>query len=191
MVENFLVRCRDFYITAAKEIRKRFPINDFVISQLQVLSPTCSHTEFPSLGPLIQRFPNLVVGDVQQLDDEWRQMEFAEIPFSYDEMAVDEFWGKVGAITNGTETLQFPMLSAFMKSLLVLPHSNADTERIFSQITLIKTKVRNKLSTQTVNALLITKDAILDCTKFTPTNEMVKAMDSSTIYQNSNIEDEA
>ena len=152
---------------------------------------TCSHTEFPSLGPLIQRFPNLVVGDVQQLDDEWRQMAFAEIPFSYDEMAVDEFWGKVGAIANGTETLQFPMLSAFMKSLLFLPHSNADTERIFSQITLIKTKVRNKLSTQTVNALLITKDAILDCTKFTPTNEMVKAMDSSTIYQNSNIEDEA
>ena len=42
-------------------------------------------------------------------------------------MAIDEFWAKVGALTDGTEQQQFPNHSAFMIGLLVLPHSNADT----------------------------------------------------------------
>ena len=59
-------------MTAAKEIRKRFPINDFTIKQLQVLNPSCARAEFRSLGPLAQKFPNLVKdGIVQQLNDEW------------------------------------------------------------------------------------------------------------------------
>lgn len=191
LVENFLVRCRDFYVTAAKEIRKRFPIHDSTIRHLEVLSPTCSHAEFSSLGQLIQRFPNLVEGvNAQTLDDEWRRLSLVDIPFSYNEMPVDEYWGRISAITDGTEALQFPVVAKFMKQLLVLPHSNADTERIFSQINLIKSKVRNKLTTETVNSLLSTKDAIENCTKFIPSNEMVKSMDSATIYHNLQVIDQ-
>ena len=74
-------------MTAAKEIRKRFPINDFTIKQLQVLNPSCARAEFRSLGPLAQKFPNLVKdGIVQQLNDEWRRMAFNELPFDYNGM---------------------------------------------------------------------------------------------------------
>ena len=38
---------------------------------------------------------------------------------------------------------------------LVMPHGNADTERLFSHIELNKTKTRNSLSTSTLSALLI------------------------------------
>ena len=69
-----------------------------------------------------------------------------------------------------------------MIGLLVLPHSNADAEHIFSQINLIKSKTRNKLHTQTVSSLLTTKDDIPDCRQFNPDNQMIKSMDSSTIY---------
>ena len=169
LVENFLSRCRDFYVTAAKEVKKRFPISNFTIQQLQVIDPACSHREFPSLVPLAQKFPNLVPqGNVQQLDNEWRRMAFIELPFTHDGMAVDEYWGKMATITDGAEQQQFASLSAFMKGLLALPHANADTERIFSQINLIKSKTRNKLKTQTVSALLATKEGIVDCTKFSP-----------------------
>ena len=61
---------------------------------------------------------------------------------------------------------------AFMIGLLVLPHSNADNERIFSQINLIKSKTRNKLHTQTVSSLLTTKDGIPDCRQFNPDNQI-------------------
>ena len=65
---------------------------------------------------------------------------------------------------------------AFMIGLLVLPHSNADTERIFSQINLIKSKTWNKLHTQTVSSLLTTKDGIPDCRQFNPDNQMIKSI---------------
>ena len=113
-MENFFSRCRDFYVTAA---RKRFPINDVTIKQLQVLNPSCARAEFLSLSPLAQKFPNWVndgnVTNVQQLDDEWKRMAFTELPFDYNGMVIDEFWAKVGALTDGTEQQQFPNLSAF------------------------------------------------------------------------------
>ena len=49
---------------------------------------------------------------------------------------------------------RFPILSKHMKSILSLPHSNADDERIFS------TKQRNKLKTSTLDALLLTKQSM-------------------------------
>ena len=59
---------------------------------------------------------------------------------------------------------------------------NADTEHIFSQINLIKSKTWNKLHTQTVSSLLTTKDGIPDCRQLNLDNQMIKSMDSSTIY---------
>ena len=41
------------------------------------------------------------------------------------------FWGRLGKISNGVGTLQFHTLSAFMGSLLCLPHANVDVERVF------------------------------------------------------------
>lgn len=39
-------------------------------------------------------------------------------------------------------------------TLLCLPHSNGEAERIFSQMNLVKSKIRNRLSTPSVNAVL-------------------------------------
>ena len=73
-----------------------------------------------------------------------------------------------------------------MKGLLVLPHANADTERVFSQVNLIKTDTRNRLITKTVSALLSTKEGIKtvagDCRKFEPTQIIIHRMQSSVLY---------
>ena len=57
------------------------------------------------------------------------------------------FWGDLDEIT-------------IIKSLLALPHSNADVERVFSQVFLIKTKHRNRLKTSTLDALLVTRSGL-------------------------------
>ena len=46
-------------------------------------------------------------------------------------MSVDDFLGKLARIANGDEEQQFATVSKFMKELMVLPHANADTERVF------------------------------------------------------------
>ena len=59
-----------------------------------------------------------------------------------------------------------------MKLYLALPHSSADAERLFSAVNLIKSKSRNCLNTDTLTALLLTKEGVKDmsgdCTKFHP-----------------------
>lgn len=189
LVQDFLSRSRDFLATAAAQIKKRFPIDDPVIKQLQVLNPSCSHQNFPSLNPLALRFPNLIQqSDLQQLNNEWRRLLFTELLFSYESMPVDEFWGKLTRIANGAEEQQFATVSKFMKGLLVLPHANADTERVFSHVNLIKTDTRNRLKIKTVSALLSTKEGIKttarDCRKFQPFQDVIRRMQSSVLYQN-------
>ena len=46
---------------------------------------------------------------------------------------------------DGSGGLRFPTVGKLTKSLLSIPHSNADVERIFSHVNLIKVKQRNQL----------------------------------------------
>ena len=76
-------------------------------------------------------------------------------------------------------------ISLFVKSLLALPHSNADVERVFSQVALIKTKHRNRLKTSTLDALLVARGGLpTDCMHFVPDPEMCKGI-SASMYDSS------
>ena len=109
-----------------------------------------------------------------------------KLPFSHEWIPVDEFSGRLTTVTDGTEEAQFTTLCRFMKCLLVLPHSNPDTERVFSLVNLIKTELRNRLKTNTASALLSAKKGIKitsgDCCKFSLSDELVKLMQSAVLY---------
>ncbi|KAH6935968.1 hypothetical protein HPB50_011870 [Hyalomma asiaticum] len=69
-------------------------------------------------------------------------------------MRASVFWNTVSQRIKGDGTQEHPLLSAFMKKLLCLPHSTAAVERVFSQINILKTKQRNRLSTDALCGLL-------------------------------------
>ena len=86
-------------------------------------------------------------------------------------MGPEEFCGRLHKITDGTGNAQFGILCEFMQSLLCLPHANVDVERVFSSVSSIKTKSRNRLQTSTVRALIKVKDGVKisgGCVKFSP-----------------------
>ena len=63
---------------------------------------------------------------------------------------VDEFWGKLANVRiPGTAEVKYSVLCRLCKALCVLPHSNAECERIFSMVRHIKTDFRNRLSNST------------------------------------------
>ena len=64
--------------------------------------------------------------------------------------------GKVKGVT-GDESLRFSMLTQLAKRLLVLPHSNADPERLFSMVRNIVTDHRKRLDPSTISDLLSAK----------------------------------
>ena len=71
--------------------------------------------------------------------------------------------------------LRYPVLTRLAKAVLVVPHGNADTERLFSHIGLNKTKHRNSLSIDTLNSLLaIQFNAPQKCYEFRPTKELIR-----------------
>ena len=97
---------------------------------------------------------------------------------------IDRFWGD-------DDEVKFSTVSLFVKSLLALPHSNADVERIFSQVSLIKTKHRNRIKTSTLDALLMTRSGLRsDCVHFVPDSEMCKCVSAKMYDSTSSSEDD-
>ena len=184
-VKGFLEHVQLFFIEAASQIKKRFPIDDEILKSLAFLNPeTINSTATTEVIRVASKFPNIITGtELNKLDDEWRELQFmdpSDLPeFSSRRKDVVTFWGNLGKMTDTSGESRFPTISKLSKSLLSLPHSNADVERIFSQVTLIKTKTRNKLKTETLDALILVKQGLpCNCIEFKPDTAMCKCINA-------------
>lgn len=63
-------------------------------------------------------------------------------------------WAEVNAYRDAGNNNPFAELIKFALELLSFPWSNADVERTFSQLNLVKSKIRNRMQISTVNAIL-------------------------------------
>ncbi|XP_034090540.1 uncharacterized protein LOC117558368 isoform X2 [Gymnodraco acuticeps] len=95
----------------------------------------------------VDRFPELLPyngpDERDKLSEEfldYQSMDIAmpEDPATFD---IESFWGNLASMKNKvTGMSRFGRLSRIAKLVLVLPHSNADTERVFSVVGLNKTR---------------------------------------------------
>lgn len=151
------INCQKFYIILAKEIIKRINFQDDKLKAVQILNPTSLG---PSLVPLMQAFPNLIENDelLEELESEWRMLILQECENKQEEL--EDFWQKIFLMKNALKEIMYPNIKKFISSVLSLPHSSASTERVFSQMKLIKTFTRNSLKVETVNSLLLTREIV-------------------------------
>ena len=122
---------------------------------------------------LIERFSNFIPnGKADQIEEEFAlyQTTLDLPPNILVNTRVDVFLGcKIGKIESSTGK-PFGLLSDFMKCLLCVPHGNADSEKMFSYISLIITDRRSQLDTSTVEAYLNIKlnSNCADCRQYEP-----------------------
>ncbi|KAL5246452.1 hypothetical protein ACI65C_013860 [Semiaphis heraclei] len=129
---DFYERCSNFLIEGCIQIKKKGGIVD----------------------------PNLE-DQIQVLDDQWRLLVIYDFPKYITEVEeTDHFWSSLLLFKDDSDTTVFSNLAKFAHSVLSLPHSNADCERIFSKINRTKTKGRNKLIQKTVYSILMTSEGI-------------------------------
>ncbi|KAJ0172078.1 hypothetical protein K1T71_012051 [Dendrolimus kikuchii] len=134
---------------------------------------------FPTLMPLIEVVPRIIApadnAKKQVIDDQWRSLPNAQAryPKGLNEICEpDKFWAHL------LKTEDFCELARFALSTLSLPHANADCERVFSKVNLIKTDIRNRLTVETVNGTLLAAEGIKgptrngNCVNFEPSKEM-------------------
>ena len=95
------------------------------------------------------------VGDKPSLQEEF--MDFCTSPLPPKVTAIteeDKYWHAISQIKDCLETeYRYSTLAKLAKAILVIPHGNADTERLFSHIGLNKTKHRNRLGIFTLRGM--------------------------------------
>lgn len=74
------------------------------------------------------------------------------------------------AMKNGLGQQMFPNLAKLADVVLIMPHANADSERCFSIVTDVRTKKRNRMGGESLNAICVTRIAFkakgIDCVSF-------------------------
>ena len=94
---------------------------------------------------------------------------------------MDVIWGYLSTMKAADGEFLFKRLFKVAKLILVLPHSNAGEERVFSMVRKNKTPFRSSLSMDgTLSSILTVKLADVDAVQFKPTNELLKKAKSAT-----------
>ena len=86
--------------------------------------------------------------DGEKLITEWRMVR--NILCDYKDFTFIEAWQRIWT-NNPNFNQQFPQLSKLAEIAIIVPISNGVVERVFSQQNLIKTKLRNLMSIETLN----------------------------------------
>lgn len=140
-------RCHAFLVKASEELLARVPRNIATLKQIKNLSPAIclSHTRPPfSELPLSlaeqAKLPEIENQWRTALHTDWHQIFEGDIP-----QDGSVFWSKSATLKNAGGELIMKDLAEFALKVYSLPISNALVERVFSKVTAVKTKVRNRM----------------------------------------------
>lgn len=181
--------CLKFYITAMVETKKRLVLKDNTIfKEMEFLTPEialgCNKFNYKFIL-ICQKFKI----NVNDLEQEWLTLEynFSESQkVDMRKLDIEKFWSKICNLKNFNDDIVFPNFARLVPILMSLPHANADAERIFSIVTDVRTKKRNKLSHEVLNSICILRSYLqnnsLDCIRFKCDNNHFNKMKYKELY---------
>ncbi|KAK0152710.1 Protein FAM200B [Merluccius polli] len=205
---NRLLEAGDVTSQKAKEFQQAAPAFlvkavEYAIAKLPLTDPLLKHARFVDVQLraecavedalyFVDRqgfqglLPYLDPKEQDQISEEFMDYQLMDIAIPEDPTSFDaeEFWGKMSSTKNKVTGLnQFGKLSKIATLVLVLPHSNADAERVFSMVGLNKTTTRNSLALNgTLSSIMTLKMAGLEpnCFKWEPIPKMIKESKKAT-----------
>jgi hypothetical protein len=133
--------------------------------------------------------------NISEIESQWRKLltiDWNDVFGGNVPTIREEFWSKAITIKNAQGDPVLYDLSKFAMKLLTLPISNATVERVFSLVTSVKTKLRNRMGLELLSSIIRIK-SVLDakghcCAKFELTMSMINY--NSSIYKNVTIDAE-
>ena len=98
---------------------------------------------------------------------------------------MDVIWGHLNTTKSADGAPRFDLLVRVALTVLCLPHSNAEEERVFSMIGKNKRAERSSLQVKgTLSSIMTVKLAELNAKTFTPPASVLKAAKSATYEYN-------
>ncbi|XP_067295921.1 protein FAM200A-like [Pseudorasbora parva] len=182
--ENIKHRCKEYLLEFVKQIKKRLTTNMQQLQSLVSLSPSVvlNSQKKPQLASM--SFLCLYTGDLAKLDQQWRVLDTLAWEYTED-CQLEKFWIDVKNHRDAAGDQDFYELGSFALSLLALPFSNAAVERTFSEMNLIKTKLRSRMKDTLLENILRIRAFMqrhgICCHQFEPTKEML-ALFNTNMY---------
>lgn len=117
--------------------------------------------------------------DIESTVKEWNALHRFEVNTNNSE----DYCAKVNNETDAAGEKRFGHVSKLVLALLYLSFSNAEVERAFSIMNIIKDKLRNRLIIRTLDAILRVRFLLPNtCRDFQPSRQMLQKFVSETVY---------
>ena len=184
-------RCLDFLLEAISQVEKRLPGTWNVFKGLSSLHPT-KVLNLASRVPVSQLpLPHLRSEKVNEIEEQYRKIVHRnwKQDSSFDGTIPDtavEFWSRVAEVQTSLGDKPFKELAAYALNCLTTPVSNAVVERTFSLLSSIKTKQRNRMKLELLNAIIRIRSKLqFDencCVGFKTTRRMLELFTAKQLY---------
>lgn len=138
------------------QIRKWFN-NISQYENFKLVSPDDLLENPVSLTSLFEQFPELNGNTTEEISIEAREISSppTDVKNKLKNLEFTEFYFELNTFKNSAEEFVFKNVCSFVFNIMSLPHSSASAEQIFSELNLIKNKIRNRLLPETGNSLLM------------------------------------
>ncbi|KAK3886341.1 hypothetical protein Pcinc_009497 [Petrolisthes cinctipes] len=181
--KNLRNRCSEFLIELIRQLRQRLPDNIKVLKTMSVLSVSQTlRVVKDSICPLLESM-NFSSEIIAKADMQWSNITLIKWSETKDTV---KFWVEVLQYKDAANSVPFLELATCALTIVSLPHSNAEVERIFSQMNLVKNKLRNKMKTDTVNAILHIRYGLKrmekTCSTYEFPNDVLDSVKGNTKY---------
>ena len=197
---KFFSSVKAFWTTVHKYATSKLPKDDDVIINSQWINFfQRSEAKFSQVKYFINKFPFLAetpsemdvlrdeFDDYKTMKDDEIDFESSSVDIEYRDIygnlvkkkdyEMDKIWGLIGQLKSPTSqsTLRFFLLTRVASAVLIIPHSNADEERVFSSVRKDKTSFRASLDLdRTLSSLLICQlNNDGNCLTYEPSREVI------------------
>ena len=148
---EFYSSVRKYFAAACQYVVKKFPMQVDFLKHAEVVDlEKRGSSSFDSVRYFINQFPLLCKNvNMDTVEQEFMRYQVDELPKLNGKLRIDEKWAELLHV--------YPNLSKVMLSILCVPHSNADSERVFSAVRKIQTCFRASMDLALLEALIIVK----------------------------------
>nr|XP_054591608.1 uncharacterized protein LOC129155892 [Nothobranchius furzeri] len=146
-------RCISYTVALANELRARLPDSLEILQHMSLFSvgETLKQNKNPDDMAKLMVLLGYDPETTDRIINQWRSVHFQR----WEETAnTTGFWFEVKKHRDAAGLNPFEELASAAVAVLSLPHSNAAVERFFSQMGVIKNKLRSRMSLQTLTSIL-------------------------------------
>ena len=184
-------RCQSFLVEAVSQVEKQIPENRKIFEELSNLSPRRVLSQIDR-APFTKLPMQHLMTDISAIEEQYRKIihvDWATYGAFTNEIPKDPvaFWVGIADYTLSNEEKPFQQLAVYALTCLSTPISNAICERIFSQVTNVKSKLRNRMQNDMLNAIIRIHSTLkfkgICCKDFKASDKMLELFNSDTLYK--------